>query len=149
MRDFQNQDYPHKELTERIIGLAIKIHRALGPGLLESAYQICLADEMERAALQFQREVPLPVNYEGRHLDCGYRLDFVVEDAVILELKSVEKIAPIHEAQLLTYLKLAEKEVGLIINFNSVKLRDGIMRRAMTIPSHSSASSAHPSRPLR
>ena len=145
MNDFQGQDYPLKELTERIIGLAIKIHRALGPGLLESAYQICLADELQRTGVQFEREVPLPVVYEDRQLECGYRLDFVVEHSVILELKSVEKIAPIHEAQLLTYLKLSKKEVGLIINFNSVKLRDGIVRRALTIPSLSSA----PSAPLR
>ncbi len=142
MKDFENRDYSHKELTERIIGAAIAVHRVVGPGLLESAYETCLADEMEHAGLAIQRQVPLPVVYRGRQLDCGYRLDFLVEDSVIVELKCVDKLAPIHEAQLLTYMKLAHKEVGLLINFNTVMLRDGVVRRALSIPSLSSASSA-------
>ncbi len=139
---FPPDEYPHGELTERIIGAAIKVHRALGPGLLESAYEVCLADEMEREGLAFERQVALPVEYEGRRLDCGYRLDFLVADAVIVELKCVDKVIAIHEAQLLTYLRLARKNVGLILNFNVEMLRQGITRKAMTTNSHLCASSA-------
>ncbi|MBC7899706.1 MAG: GxxExxY protein [Saprospiraceae bacterium] len=117
------------DLTEKIIGCAIKVHRVLGPGLLESAYEVCLAYELQKAGLKVERQVALPVFYEGIRLDAGYQLDIVVEGAVILELKAVERILPIHEAQLLTYLKLMNKKVGLLINFNVTLLRDGIRRR--------------------
>ena len=117
------------DLTEKIIGCAIKVHRVLGPGLLESAYEVCLAYELEKAGLKMERRVALPVFYEGIRLDAGYQLDIVVEDTVILELKAVERILPIHEAQLLTYLKLMNKKVGLLINLNFALLRDGIRRK--------------------
>ena len=120
-----------EELTERIIGAAIEVHRALGPGLLESAYEQCLCHELALRGLRFRRQVDLPVNYKGVHLDCGYRLDIVVEEQVIIELKSVDATAPIHEAQLVTYLRLSGKRVGLMINFNVKLLIDGITRRAL------------------
>ena len=138
-------EYPHRELTSDIIGAAIEVHRALGPGLLESAYEVCLADELNRRDIDFKRQLDLPVEFKGRQLDCGYRLDFLVEDLLIVELKCVERIMPIHEAQLLTYLRLAHKQAGLLINFNVRMLRDGIVRKAMSNPSALSASSA----PLR
>ena len=106
-------------LTERVIGLAIEVHRALGPGLLESAYEECLCLELEHAGLGYARQVPLPVVYKGRRLECGYRLDVVVESALILEIKSVEQLLPIHDAQLLTYLRLSRQKVGLLVNFNT------------------------------
>ena len=121
----------NEELTRAIIGAAIEVHRVLGPGLLESVYEECLCYELSLRGLKFNRQVPLPVVYKEVKLDCGYRMDVVVEDAVILELKSVEAIAPIHEAQLLTYLKLSEKRVGLMINFNMPVLKDGIVRRVL------------------
>jgi GxxExxY protein len=96
---WDEQAYPHQEITESVIGAAIKVHRALEPGLLESAYEVCLADEMTRRGIRHQQQVPLPVVFEGRRFDCGYRMDFVVENAVILELKCVEAVLPIHEAQ--------------------------------------------------
>jgi len=118
-------------LTEKIIGFAIEVHRALGPGLLESAYEECLCFELAQSALQFKRQVPLPVTYKGVRLDCGYRLDVVVEDAVIVEIKAIERLAPIHDAQLLTYLKLSGLRTGLLLNFNSPVMRDGIRRRVL------------------
>jgi GxxExxY protein len=118
-------------LTERIIGAAIEVHRALGPGLLESTYQACLAREFLLCGLPFEQERPLPVEYKGVHLDCGYRLDFVVAGKVIVELKAVDGLHPVHEAQLLTYLKLAGCRVGLLINFNVPLLKDGIRRRVL------------------
>jgi len=122
----------HEELTEKVIGAAIEVHRALGPGLLESAYEECLCRELNIRGLAFQRQVPLPVEYKGVKLDCGYRLDLVVEDAVVLELKCVEHILPVHEAQLLTYLKLTGKHVGMIINFNVAALvKGGIVRKVL------------------
>jgi GxxExxY protein len=122
----------HEELTEKIIGAAIEIHRALGPGLLESAYEECLCRELNLRGLAFQRQVPLPVEYKGVKLDCGYRIDLVVEEAVVLELKCVEHTLPVHEAQLLTYLKLTGKRVGIIINFNVATLvRGGIVRKVL------------------
>ncbi len=122
----------YEELTEKIIGAAIEVHRALGPGLLESAYEECLCRELNLRGLAFQRQVPLPVEYKGVKLDCGYRLDLVVQDAVILELKCVEHVLPVHEAQLLTYLKLTAKHVGIIINFNVATLvRGGIVRKVL------------------
>lgn len=142
MSDWDSNEYPRSELTHRIIGAAMRVHRALGPGLLESAYQVCLADEMTRQGIHFDKEVELPVVYEGRALDCGYRLDFVVEGSVILELKCVEKLLPIHEAQLLTYLRLSKKPVGLLMNYNVVRFRDGIVRRALTRATPTASSSA-------
>jgi len=121
----------HDSLTERVIGAAIEVHRALGPGLLESAYQECLCPELHLLGLPFEREVPLPVVYKGVRLDCGYRLDLVVEGRVIVELKTVERLLPIHEAQLLTYLRLAQIHTGLLLNFNAPVLRDGIKRMVL------------------
>jgi len=127
----------HREIGEKdprtsaIIAAAIEVHRQLGPGLLESAYEECLCHELHLRGLAFQRQVDLPVSYKGLHLDCGYKIDLIVEQEVILELKCVEKILPIHEAQLLTYLKLAGKRVGLLINFNVPLLVQGIKRRIL------------------
>ena len=117
-------------LTEKVIGFAIEVHRQLGPGLLESAYEECLCYELRQSGLSFRRQVPLPVVYKAIHLDCGYRIDVVVEEQVILELKTVERLMPIHEAQILTYLKLSGLHIGLLLNFNSAVLKDG-MRRIM------------------
>jgi GxxExxY protein len=122
----------HEDLTERVIGAAIEVHRALGPGLLESAYEECLCHELHLRSFAFQRQVPLPVEYKGVNLDCGYRIDLLVEDSLILELKCLEHILPVHEAQLLTYLKLTRKRVGLILNFNvSLLTRGGIVRKVL------------------
>ena len=115
-------------LTGRIIGAAIEVHKALGLGLLESAYEICLAHELSLARISFDRQVPLPVTYKSLQLDCGYRLDFLVEKTVVLELKAMEGLQPIHEAQLLTYLKLGGWSIGLLINFNAPVLRKGLKR---------------------
>jgi GxxExxY protein len=119
----------HQALTEQIIRAAIEVHKELGPGLMESAYEECLCYELSICDIEFQRQVPLPVHYKKVKLDCGYRLDILVEDKVILELKAVEDILPIHEAQLITYLKLSNKSVGLLINFNVPVLKDGITQR--------------------
>ena len=116
------------QITEKIIGCAIEVHRILGPGLLESAYEQCLCYELSQNGLPFNRQVGLPVAYKGIKLECGYIMDLVVEDLVIVELKTVEKLLPIHEAQLLTYLKLNQLSVGLLINFNVPVLRSGIKR---------------------
>jgi GxxExxY protein len=122
----------HEDLTERVIGAAIEVHRALGPGLLESAYEECLCHELSLRKIPFQRQVPLPVEYKGVKLDCGYRLDLLVENLVIIEIKCLEHILPVHEAQLLTYLKMTGKRVGLIMNFNSsVLTRGGIIRKVL------------------
>ena len=115
-------------LTERIIGAAIEVHKALGPGVLESAYEECLTHEFTVANISFERQVPLPVRYKSVELDCGYRLDFLVEKTVVLELKAVEVLHAIYEAQLLTYLRLGGWPVGLLINFNVPVLRKGIKR---------------------
>jgi GxxExxY protein len=123
--------YVHKELTGAIIGAALTVHKALGPGLLESAYEACLCYELEQQGIAYQQQVPLPVVYRGVHLDCGYRLDVVVANTVVLELKSVETLLPVHEAQLMTYMRLSGKRVGLLINFNVAVLKDGIMRRVL------------------
>jgi GxxExxY protein len=116
------------ELAERVIGAAIDVHRHLGPGLLESAYDECLCYELSRLGLRFERQVHLPVDYKGLHLDCAYRLDLVVEGVLIVELKAIEVLLPIHKAQLLTYLRAAQKHVGLLINFNVPMLKTGIKR---------------------
>jgi GxxExxY protein len=118
-------------LTAEIIGGAIEVHRALGPGLLESAYEECLNLELIDRGLSVRRQASLPVSYKGLHLDVGYRLDLVVNEAVVIELKTVEKILPVHEAQLLTYLKLSKFRVGLLINFNTPVLKQGIVRRVI------------------
>ena len=116
------------ELSSRIIGAAIEVHKTLGPGLLESAYEECLSHEFSFRNFSFERQKSLPLIYKGKKLDCGFRLDLVVENAIILELKSCEKIEPIHKAQLLTYLKLSGLHLGLILNFNTTVMRDGIVR---------------------
>ncbi len=115
-------------LTGEIIGAAIEVHKALGPGLLESAYEECLCREFGLRQLHFKRQQAIPVEYKGVKLDCGYRIDFLIEDLVILELKPVDSLQPIHEAQLLTYLKLTGLKVGLLINFNVPVLKQGIRR---------------------
>lgn len=115
-------------LSKEIIGAAIEVHRQLGPGLLESAYEECLCHELSMRSIHFKRQKPLPVEYKQVKLDCGYRLDMVVENLVILELKAVKAIEPIHEAQLLTYLKLSGLKLGLLINFNVTVLKNGIKR---------------------
>ena len=120
-----------KALTENIIGAAMEVHRALGPGLLESVYQACLAREFALRSLSFEQEIPLPVIYKDVRLDCGYRLDFLVNDKVVVELKAVEQMLPVYEAQLLTYLRLTGCKVGLLMNFNVPVLKDGIVRRVL------------------
>ena len=114
------------ELSNRVIGCAIEVHRNLGPGLLESTYQQCLAHELDINNIAFKIEYPLPVVYKDIQLDCGYRIDLFVEEQIIVELKSVEKLLPIHEAQLLTYLKLANVKQGFLINFNVTQLKEGL-----------------------
>jgi len=115
-------------LTQKVIGFATEVHRALGPGLLESAYEECLCFELKQGGLAFRRQVSLPIVYKSVRLDCGYRLDIVIEDRVIVELKTVERLMPIHEAQMLTYLKLSGIRTGLLLNFNSAVLKDGMRR---------------------
>ncbi len=116
------------EITEQIIGCAIKVHRAIGPGLLESAYEECLYYELRKTTLEIDRQKPLPLIYEDVKLDCGYRLDFMANKKVIIEIKSVDSINDIHLAQILTYMRLSNCKVGLLINFNVVKLTNGIKR---------------------
>jgi GxxExxY protein len=116
------------ELSSRIIGAAIEVHRHLGPGLLESAYEACLRKELELHAIYHRSQVPLPVIYKGLELDCAYRMDVLVEDLVIVELKAVDKLEPVHDAQLLTYLRLNNLWLGLLINFNVTILKNGIKR---------------------
>lgn len=118
-------------LTQKVIGAAIEVHRHLGPGLLESAYEECLCWELDQSGIALQRQVPLPLRYKGVNLDMGYRLDMVVEGTVVLELKTVDALLPIHEAQLLTYLKLSGMKTGLLLNFNSAFLKDGIKRMVL------------------
>lgn len=120
-----------EHITSRIIGGALKVHSALGPGLLESAYRACLSQELSSQGMKLQCEWPLPVQYNDTQVDVGYRIDLLVEDLVVVELKSVQRIVPVHEAQLLSYLKLSKKPVGLLINFNVVHLRDGIRRKVL------------------
>lgn len=127
-------------LTEVIIGAAIEVHRSLGPGLLESAYEVCLCDELRTRKVPFEQQVAVPVVYKGRRLDCGYRLDLLVDRQVIVEIKAIEALDKIHEAQLLTYLRLTKLSRGLLINFNVPVLKDGIRRRVL---SHIDAPSAY------
>ena len=120
-----------EQLTEAVIGAAIEVHRVLGPGLLESAYEQCLCYELSARGMSFARQVELPVVYKDVRLDCGYRMDLVVEDRVIVEIKTVDRLAPVHEAQLLTYLRLSGKKVGLLLNFHAVALNRGIKRMVL------------------
>jgi GxxExxY protein len=138
MRIFTTESQRHREnenekdpRTAPIIGAAIEVHRQLGPGLLESAYEQCLCHELHLRGLPFKCQIDLPISYKGLQLDCGYKIDLIVRDEVIVELKSVERILPVHEAQLLTYMKLASKPVGLLINFNTPLLTRGIIRRVL------------------
>ena len=124
-RDTETQRDP---LTEKVIGAAIDVHRTLGPGLLESVYEECLCYELSECGLKFNRQVNLPISYKNVKLECGYRMDLVVSESLIIEIKTVEKILPIHEAQLLTYLELTGLHTGLIVNFNVPVLKDGIRR---------------------
>ena len=118
------------KLTEKIIGCAIEVHKGIGPGLLESAYEECLCYELSQAGLSFERQVSLPVIYKQVKLDCGYRLDIVVESQIIIEVKAVDQIISIHEAQLLSYLRMLNKRLGLILNFHSTVMKSGIKRIA-------------------
>ena len=116
------------EITQKIIGCAIEVHKALGPGLLESAYEECLAYELSNEGLNFKRQQPTPVVYKDVKLDCGYRIDILVENLVVLELKVVDEFNPVHDAQILTYMKFSGKPIGLLINFNVTVLKNGIKR---------------------
>lgn len=120
----ENREF--SKLSNRVIGCAIEVHKALGPGLLESAYQQCFCHEIKLNNINFEKEKPLPVNYKGSLLDCGYRIDLFVEDEIVIELKSVELLKPIHQAQLLSYMKLANAKQGFLINFNVRILKDGL-----------------------
>jgi GxxExxY protein len=119
---------PRDPLSEKVIGFAIDVHRSLGPGLLESAYEECLCFELRSHAIPFRRQAPLPVVYKSVKLECGYRMDIVVENRLVVEVKTVEKLMPIHDAQLLTYLKLSGIRAGLLLNFNTPVLKNGIKR---------------------
>lgn len=127
-------DMSNDEVTDGIIGAAIAVHRELGPGLLESTYSACLAVELAERGLGFERQAAVPVVYKGKRIECGYRIDFFVERIVIVELKSVTRLEPIHAAQMLTYLKLSGCTVGLLINFNDQLLKDGIRRLVLNLP---------------
>jgi GxxExxY protein len=122
------------QISRRIIGAAIEVHRHLGPGLLESAYQACLVFDLRQLGLKVEEQKPLPVVYKQVKLDCGYRLDLVVEDEIIVEIKAIEKLLPIHDAQLLSYLKIANKKVGLLMNFHVSVLKDGLKRIVNEFP---------------
>ena len=119
------------KLSNQVIGAALEVHRHLGPGLLESTYEACLVYELQQAGLSVQRQLPMPVTYKGVELDCGYRVDLLVEGQLIVELKSVDRVLPIHEAQLLSYMKLANVSVGLLINVNVSLLKEGIKRMVL------------------
>ena len=132
-----------KTISGHVVDAAMKVHSALGPGLLESAYETCLKHELLKRGLEVKSQVELPIEYDGVRLNAGYRIDLLVSDAIVVELKSVDKIAPIHEAQLLSYLKLSNLQVGLLMNFNVIHLKDGIKRMVNRYqPLRSSASSA-------
>jgi GxxExxY protein len=121
----------HKATTDKIIGAAIEVHKALGPGLLESAYEACLCHELHLRGLNFKRQVELPLKYKNVTLDCCYRMDIVVFDEVVVEIKSTEKTLAIHEAQLMSYLRMSGYRCGLLINFNVALLKDGLIRRVL------------------
>jgi len=135
MNESENLNY----VTERIIHAAIEVHKALGPGLLESAYQACTAFELIQDGFRVDQQKPLPIEYKGVHVDAGYRLDMVVNNAVVVEFKSIDALAPIHDAQLLSYLKLSGIKVGLLINFNVKYLKNGIRRIVNNFPDNPSA----------
>ena len=120
-------------LSKVIIGTAIEVHRLFGPGLLESVYEECLAYELNQQQIPFERQKPIPVAYKDIHLDCGFRVDLLVDNLVIVELKAIEKLAPIHDAQVLTYLRLTQCKLGLLLNFNMLRLRDGIKRLVLNL----------------
>ena len=123
---------PQWDLTDRVIGASIEVHRHLGPGLLESAYEACLCHELELCGIRYVRQHSVPIAYKGRLLDCDYRLDLLIEDILVVELKAVAQLLPIHEAQVITYLRVMNLEVGLLINFNVAALRTGIRRLGRT-----------------
>ncbi|NOZ03853.1 MAG: GxxExxY protein [FCB group bacterium] len=127
----RNLIFKEKELTGKIISCAIEVHRILGPGLLESIYEKCFCHELRLAALTFNRQVALPIKYKGLTFNDGYRIDVVVENKVVVELKAVDKLLPIHEAQLLTYMKISGISIGLLFNFNEPVLKNGIIRRVL------------------
>ncbi len=137
------------KLTEQIIGSAIEVHKILGPGLMESAYEACLCYELAKRNLQFEQQVPLPVKYKEVNLDCGYRIDVIVEKTVIVEIKSVAALEPIHKAQVITYLKLGNWKIGLLINFNVLRLTDGIQRIVLGLDSPDVNTIKKPHRPLQ
>jgi GxxExxY protein len=126
------------QISHSIIGAAIEVHRHLGPGLLESAYEVCLVFEIKRLGMKVEEQKPLPVVYKEVKLDCGYRLDVVVEDEIIVEIKAIEKLLPIHDAQLLSYLRLTRKKVGLLMNFLVPVLKDGLKRIVNEFPDSAS-----------
>ena len=126
--EHEGHEVEFDKLSNQGIGYTIEVHRTLGTGLLESAYEQCLARELALADIAFKLQAPMPVQYKGSHLDCGYRIDLLIENKLIIELKAVDSIRKIHEAQLLTYMKLAKVHVGLLINFNVELLKDGISR---------------------
>ena len=130
-RDTESTEMELNKISEQVIGAAIEVHKALGPGLLESAYEECICQELTIRSIPFERQRPLPVEYKGTKLDCGYRLDLLVDKTVVVEIKAIETIQPIHEAQLLAYLKLGGWKLGLLINFNVPVLKDGIRRRIL------------------
>lgn len=121
----------HQELTEKIIGAAIRVHSALGPGLLESVYEACLAHELAKLGLSVQRQVEVPIRYDNILIDAGFRADIIVEGVVIVELKAIEKVHPVHEAQLMAYLRLSGIRAGLLLNFNQVRVTDNMIRRVI------------------
>ena len=121
----------YEHLSESIIGAAIEVHKALGPGLLESAYKMCMMHELDLRGIPYRKEVDLPVVYKGIRLDCGYRMDLVIDEKIVVELKAVETLTNVHEAQLITYLRLSGIRVGLLINFNSSVIRNSIIRRVL------------------
>jgi len=127
-RAHNGEAYPEQDLTREIIGALIEVHKHLGPGLLESAYQKCFCRELTLRGIPYECERNIPINYKGVELDCGYRLDVLVDGRVLVEIKSVEAIAPVHRAQLLTYLRLLGVKVGLLVNFNVPVLKEGIQR---------------------
>ena len=123
-----------EDLSHNILAAAIRVHSVLGPGLFEEVYKVCLLHELRKTGLEVLSEVGIPVVYDGIELEVGYRIDLLVQDSIIVELKSVDSLIPVHKAQLLTYLKLARKEVGLLLNFNAMHLRNGIIRVVNSIP---------------
>lgn len=139
-----NEEERLNKITETIIGVAINIHRSLGPGLLESSYEACMVYDLSEAGLKVEQQKSLPVAYRGVKLECGYRLDLMIENEVIVEIKSIEKLLPVHKVQLMSYLKLSGCKVGLLINFNVEILKEGIQRVVNNFPD-----SPRPPRPLR